>query len=125
MRRGANSVTLGAIGSIPTAPTAIIGVAMTLLDGLMRLDSSQHVSATTLEQLMAPDGRFYIVNLISADSKSPAHKYVTFNLLYSVSVGSETRSYVLVSSTYAVKSEVLIPAKRHFRTKRAEKPLPQ
>jgi hypothetical protein len=95
---------VGAIGSIPSAVTTAVGITSTLLDGRMRyLQASNKVSAAALEQLMSTNGRFDLVLLLPRHPNVPSHQVVSSTVVYMVTVGGETRSYEMCSSTFALK----------------------
>jgi hypothetical protein len=95
---------LGAIGAVPGTVTNLVGVTATLLDGVSRLNPTQKVSASALEQLMAEKGQFSLVFILNK-AVDPNQRYVSSSVTYSVSVGGEQRSYVICSSTFALKME--------------------
>jgi hypothetical protein len=95
---------VGAIGSLPTPVTSLVGVVSTLIDGLYRLtDSKQKVSSSALAELMAQGGRFDLVLILIKDPHNLAHRYVSSTVTYSTTVGAEARTYAITSSTFALK----------------------
>lgn len=95
---------IGAIGAIPAEIFSAVGITSTILDGLMRASKkNQTISAAGLEQLMAEDGRFQLALLLTQDPKATAHQYISTAIVYEVKVGNEMRSYVICSSTFALR----------------------
>jgi hypothetical protein len=93
---------VGAIGALPTTVTAALGITVTLIDGLQRIDSSRRdISAEQLSELMAADGVFDLAYAVVQDSDK--HNYIVSSVIYRVTVGREERSYVLSSSSFALK----------------------
>jgi hypothetical protein len=95
---------VGAIGSIPSTVTSAIGITSTLLDGLTRYaQTGNRANASALEQLMAKNGRFDLVLVLIPDPKVPSHQFVSSTVVYNTTVGAETRTYAICSSTFALK----------------------
>lgn len=75
---------VGAIGSLPTPATSLVGIVSTLIDGLFRFtDSKQKVSASALAELMTEGGRFDLVLILIRDPQNSAHRYVSSTVTYS------------------------------------------
>ena len=95
---------IGAIGSLPTAISSAISATVTLLDGVQRLGSAnQKISSVALAELMAAGGRFDLAYSVVPDPASPTHRYVNSTVVYFVNVNREARSYIICSSTFALK----------------------
>jgi len=96
---------IGAISMFPGDLPVAIGITSTLMDGLNRhFDSKQEVSASQLSVLMSANGEFQYVLVLMQDPADSSHTYVSSNIVYQTKVGSELRSYVITSSTFALKS---------------------
>jgi hypothetical protein len=95
----------GGMGLIPLKVTSMVGAASTLIDVLLHLadNSAGRTKASELAGTMAVGGTFDRFYLISVDQDK--HEYLSSNIVYSVKVGNETRSSIISSATYALKTE--------------------